>query len=142
MLQNLAAEIINCYERARQAREKADRAINREFKAEFLAAEGRWLALALSYERQHQLSRTIAEFDRRRKAGAITLTLREQGLAFDPDDIARLDIAYHAVLHQLNLSDRADGLTLVIAKRIVDLAAQGERDSERLIAATVEALSK
>jgi hypothetical protein len=35
-----------------------------------------------------------------------------------------------------------DGVTLVIAKRIVDLAAQGERDPERLIAATVEALSK
>ena len=48
MLQNLAAEIINCYERARQAREKAQRAINDEFRAEFLAEEGRWLALALS----------------------------------------------------------------------------------------------
>jgi len=87
MLQNLAAEIINCYERARQAREKAERAINDEFKDEFLAAEGRWLALALSYERQHQLSRTIAELDRRRKAGTIVLTLREQGLSFDPDDV-------------------------------------------------------
>ena len=40
MLQNLAAEIINCYEHARLAHEKADRAINEEFKADFLAAEG------------------------------------------------------------------------------------------------------
>lgn len=48
MLQNLAAEIINCYERARQAREKAERATSLEFRAEFYAAEGRWLALALS----------------------------------------------------------------------------------------------
>jgi hypothetical protein len=142
MLQNLAAEIINCYERAQQAREKAERATNDSFKADFLAAEGRWLALALSYERQHQLSRTVAEFDRRRKVSSIALTLREQGLALDPDEVARLDIAYHAVLHHFRLSDRTDGVTLVIAKRIVDLAAQGERDPERLIAATAESLSK
>jgi hypothetical protein len=108
---------------------------------EFLAAEGRWLALAYSYEAQHRFSRRIAEFDRRSKAGAITLTLREQGISFDLDDVARLNIAYHAVLHQLGLSDRKDGITLVVAKRIVDLAAQGERDPERLVAATLEALS-
>ena len=39
MRQNLAAEIINCYERARQARQKAEVAINEEFKTDFLAAE-------------------------------------------------------------------------------------------------------
>ena len=85
---NLAAEIIFCYERARLAREKAEAAINDDFRAEFLAAEGRWLALALSYERQHQLSRTIDEFERRRKEGAITRLLREHRRTFDPDDIA------------------------------------------------------
>jgi hypothetical protein len=142
MLQNLAAEIINCYERARQAHEKAERAINEDFKAEFLAAEGRWLALAVSYERQHQLSRTLDEFDRRRKAGAITRMLREQRHVFDPDDIAKLDIAYHAALHQLGLADREDGATLMVAKRILDLAIMGERDPERLTAATVESLTK
>jgi len=138
MLQNLAAEIINCYQRARQAREKADRAINDDFKADFLAAEGRWLALAHSYELQHRLSRTVAEFDRRRKAGSITRMLREQGVAFDPDDVARLTIAYDAVLHQLGLVDREDGTTLMVAKRIVDLASLGERDPERLVATTLE----
>jgi hypothetical protein len=142
MLQNLAAEIINCYERARQAREKADRAINNEFKVEFLAAEGRWLALAHSYERQHQLSRTVREFDRRRNAGAITRMLWERRHAFDPDEIARLDIAYHAALNQLGIADREDGATLLVAKRIIDLASEGERDPERLTAATVAAMSK
>jgi hypothetical protein len=142
MLQNVAAEIITCYERARLAREKSERAINKESKAEFLAAEDHWLGLALSYERQHALSRTVAEFDRRRKAGAITRTLREQGLAFDPDDLTRLDIAFHAVLHRFGLVDVEDRATLMVAKRIVDLAAQGELDPERLTAATVETLSK
>jgi hypothetical protein len=76
MLQNLAEKIINCYERARQAREKAERAINDEFRADFLAAERRWLALADSYDLQRRLSRTVAE-DRRRKAGPIARTLEE-----------------------------------------------------------------
>jgi hypothetical protein len=142
MLQNLAADIINCYERARQAREKADRAINNDFKADFLAAEDRWLALARSYELQHRLSRTAAELDRRRKAGPINRMLREQGVVFDPADVTRLTIVYHAVLHQLGLVDREDGATLMVAKRIVDLATLGERDPERLTAATVETLSR
>jgi hypothetical protein len=124
MLQNLAAEIIHCYERARQAREKAERAINDDFKAEFLSAEARWLALANSYEGQHRLSRTITEFDRHRKAGAIARMLRENVGTFDPDAITRLDIAYHAVLHQLGLVEREDGATLMVAKRIIDLGSR------------------
>ena len=142
MLQNLAAEIINCYERARHACEKAERAINDNCKADFLAAEGRWLALAYSYEQQHRLSRTVAKFDRRRKAVAITRMVREQGVAFNSDDLTRLTIAYHAVLHQLGLVDHEDAATLLVAERIVEVASEGERDPERLTAVTLQALSK
>jgi hypothetical protein len=53
-----------------------------------------------------------------------------------------LDISYHAVLHQLRLADREDGATLMVARRIIDLAIQGERDPERLTAATVEELAR
>ena len=49
---------------------------------------------------------------------------------------------YHAVLHQLGLSAVEDGATLMVAKRIVELAARGERDPERLTAATLEAISR
>jgi hypothetical protein len=142
LLQTLAAEVIRCHERARQARQRAERAINDQLKSDLLAAEGRWLALALSYERQHQLSRTVADFDEHRKAGAITLTLRERRMALGFYDVTRLTVAYHAVLDQLGLSEREDAATLMVAKRIVDLVAQGERDPERLTAATVEALAK
>jgi hypothetical protein len=142
MLQNLAAEIIKCYERARLAREKSERAINDAFRADFLAAESRWLALAHSYERQHQLSRSVAELARRRNAGAIPRMLQEQRRVFDPDDISKLTIAYHAVLDQLKLADVEDGATLLVAKLIIDLAVDGERDPERLTAATLEALAK
>jgi hypothetical protein len=138
LLQTLAAEVIRCHERARQARQRAEQAINDQLKADLLAAEGRWLALALSYERQHQLSRT----DEHRKAGAITLTLRERRMALGLYDVTRLTVAYHAVLDQLGLSEREDAATLRVAKQIVDIVAQGERDPERLTAATVEALTK
>ena len=66
--------------------------------------------------------------------------LREQGAAFGPVDVTRLTIAYHAVLHQLGLVDHENGATLIVAKRIVDLASQGERDPERLVATTLEIL--
>ena len=138
LLQTLAAEVIRCHERARQARQRAEQAINDQLKADLLAAEGRWLALALSYERQHQLSRT----DENQKAGAITLTLRERRMALGLYDVTRLTVAYHAVLDQLGLSEREDAATLRVAKQIVDIVAQGERDPERLTAATVEALTK
>jgi hypothetical protein len=91
---------------SRAAREKAEVAINEEFKADFLAAEGRWLSLACSYKGQHRVSRTIAEFDRRPRVGAINRMLQEHGGVFKPDDITRLMVAYGAVLHQLGLADR------------------------------------
>jgi hypothetical protein len=142
VLQNLPAEIVYCYERARQAREKAECAATEALRTDFLAVANGWLLLAHSYEHQHRLSRTVSEFERRRNVGAITRMLREQGGVFDPDEIAKLTIAYHAVLDELGLADRENGATLVVAKRIIHLAAQGERDPERLTAATLEALSR
>jgi hypothetical protein len=140
MLQNLAAETINRYERARRAREKAEHATNDGFRADFLAAERRWLALGSSYDLRS--SPTVAGFDSCGGAGVATPSLLEQGIAFDPDDVTRLTTAYHAALYQLGLVDYEDGVTLLIAKLIVDLAARGERDPERLIAATIESLAR
>jgi hypothetical protein len=121
MLQNVAAEIIACYERARLACEKSEHAIDKEFKAELPAAEDNWLALTLGYARPHAPWRTVAAFDRRGKAGAITRMLRMQGPG----------AALRTRTGQLRWSPSG----------IVDFAAQGELDPERLTAATVEALS-
>jgi hypothetical protein len=142
MAQNLAAEISHCYERARQARETAERAINAKLKAESHAAENRWLAFAHSYEQEHSRSPTLAGIDSGRNPGAVTRMLWLRGRVFEPEVTTKLTIAYHAVLHQLGLVDREDGATLMVAKLIIDLVAQGERDTERLAAATVEALTR
>ena len=63
------------------------------------------------------------------------------GDAFDPADVAKLAVAYDLVLHQLDLADRQDAITLMIAERVIGLATQGEHDPERLMARTIEALT-
>ncbi len=137
MLPNVEAEITNCYDQARQARKKAEIAMSEEFRAEFLATEQRWLALAYGYQQQQ----TFVGVDSRREIAQITRLLRAEAGAFDPSDLATLTAAYEAVLHQLNLADRQDGITLMIAKKIIRLASQGEHDPERLMAKTIDVLT-
>ena len=48
-----------------------------------------------------------------------------------------MDFAYHAALDQLGLADQEVGMTLMIARRIIDLAAKGEREPKRIAAAAV-----
>jgi hypothetical protein len=140
MAQNLATEAIKCYERARLARERAGSTTDK-FKADFVAAERRWLILAETYEHLHRLS-SMAGFDRLRKAGAITRTLLEQGVALDPDDVTKLEVAYYAVIRHVGLVQHEEVATRLLARRIVQLASEGQRDPERLMAAAIKALSK
>jgi hypothetical protein len=60
--------------------------------------------------------------------------------AFGPEDIAIIATAYHAVLAELDLSDQEDAITLLIARRIIGLASEGERDADRLRAATLASI--
>ena len=52
--------------------------------------------------------------------------------AFDPDEITRMTAAYEDALRVLGLTDRQDQLTELVAKKIIEIARQGERDSTRL----------
>jgi len=52
--------------------------------------------------------------------------------AFDPDDIKVLVTAFEGALQKLQLVDRKDPSTTLVAKRIIALAQQGERDPIRL----------
>jgi hypothetical protein len=76
----------------------------------------------------------MGEFKRQ---SLVTHRAREPRGAFGPEDIAILSAAYHAVLSELDLSDQEDAITLLIARRIIGLAAEGERDPDRLRAATL-----
>jgi len=54
--------------------------------------------------------------------------------AFDPDKTALLR---KGTLRALNLSDRADPITTLVAKKIIELASHGERDASRLHQAVI-----
>jgi hypothetical protein len=142
MLQHVSAEIMYCYERARRAREKADAATTADAKSTFLAAEAGWLGLARSYELQQRLSRFVNEVTANTATIPIVRMARERGCAFDPEVVAILSSAFRAVVAKLGLLNNDDAVALRAAQRIIDLAAQGERDPDRLEAATLAWMTK
>jgi len=61
--------------------------------------------------------------------------------SFSPEDNERLATVYEEALRALHLTNRADPLTTIIARRIIDAAKTGERDPARLCALAIEDLS-
>ena len=57
-------------------------------------------------------------------------TIREQGVAFDPESVELIADAYRAACQILGLLD--DGMRQLLALRIIDAAANGERDPDKL----------
>ena len=62
----------------------------------------------------------------------ISASDEHQQEAFGPDAVAVLAVALEDALHQLRLVDRNDPAVTMVAKRIIELARQGERDPIRL----------
>jgi hypothetical protein len=84
----------------------------------------------------------MLQFNYRKTPGAVAALIREQGASFEPEAIAAMTAAYHAILEELRLSDREDAATLMVAKRVIEVAALGERDPQRLVDATLELLCR
>jgi hypothetical protein len=61
--------------------------------------------------------------------------------AFGPDEIAVLVAAFEDTLRALSLVNRADPATEIVAKKIIELAKQGERDPIRLRERVIEGVS-
>ena len=66
----------------------------------------------------------------------------ENDHAFGPEDVANLTGAFEAALTRLGLVDRGDPLTTAVAKAIIELAKEGERDPERLRDGALGSLGK
>jgi hypothetical protein len=49
-------------------------------------------------------------------------------------------MSYRAVLADLGLSDKEDAVTLLVARRIIELASEGELDLDGLRSATLAAV--
>jgi len=62
--------------------------------------------------------------------------------AFGPDEIRVLNSAFDDALLKLGLADRADPVVEVVARKIIELAQQGERDPTRLSERAIQALSR
>jgi PAS domain-containing protein len=89
MLQSLSDKVQLCYERAAEAKERAEETSDLEAKADFLAMEQRWLLLARSY----QFSESLDDFTRWSSSRHFDLVARPSDSAgaaakrFDPADV-------------------------------------------------------
>ena len=55
-----------------------------------------------------------------------------QEASFSPEDIARMVSAYEAALQLLRLTDRNDPVTVMVAKKIIEVTRSGESDPPRI----------
>jgi hypothetical protein len=69
---------------------------------------------------------------------SIRVPLESEQEIFGPDTIAVLATALQDALHHLRLLDRNDPAVNKVAKRIIELARQGERDPIRLRERAIE----
>ena len=67
--------------------------------------------------------------------------LLEHDHAFTPDEVKVLTDAFEDTLRALKLVDREDPMTTVVAKMIIELAKEGERDPARLRNLAVKTLT-
>jgi hypothetical protein len=63
-----------------------------------------------------------------------------QNSAFGPEAISVMAAAFEGALTELKLTDRADPLTEIVAKKIIEVAQQGERDPVRMRQSVLSAL--
>ena len=61
---------------------------------------------------------------------------------FDPEQIATIKSAFEGALKALDLADRSDPLTEIVAKAIIELAMAGETDPDVLRDKALAALSR
>ena len=68
--------------------------------------------------------------------------LKQNQHAFAPEEIKIIVTAFEDTLRELRLLDREDPATILVAKRIMTLVQQGERDPIRLRQGAVQGLSR
>lgn len=70
----------------------------------------------------------------RKKARVMPITPFLKGQVFEPEITRAMGIAFENASKILKLVDRSNPLTELVAAKIIELAAMGERDPERLCA--------
>ena len=134
MLQKLGDHIANCLARAAEAERRAAEAPNEATRIDNEQMAKAWRHLASSYQFVENLERFLLDSEEAKSArppdppmetGDPIFPLR--GATFDPKTIALLTAAYDKAIEGQPASVRE-----VIARRIIELACEGERDVDKL----------
>ena len=65
-----------------------------------------------------------------------------RGGVFEPKQIEDMTAAFESVCRSLQLADRADPFTEIVARKVIEIAGTGERDPERLHDLVLTALNE
>jgi hypothetical protein len=63
-----------------------------------------------------------------------------QEAAFDPEDITAITAAHEMALKRLGVNDRKSAMAFLIAKTVIQIAKDGERDPKRLSERVIRSL--
>jgi PAS domain S-box-containing protein len=152
MLQNLSDQVRLCYERAAEAKERADMMRDLEAKADFLNMERRWLLLARSYEFGERLDDFTRENMRQAEcARAITAVSQRQTpiniliVDAEPKNLAVLEAILDDPGYRLSRAESAEQALLALladefALAILDIRMPGMTGLE--LAQTIKARTK
>jgi hypothetical protein len=55
-----------------------------------------------------------------------------EGVVLSPEEVTAIVAGYEAALQQLKVPDRKAPMALLVAKTVIQIASEGERDPERL----------
>jgi len=133
MLVRLSQCIAYCLERARSCREKACCAADLTSQRDFSDLEDRWLGLAASYEFCERMASSANDLDAYRRNVRAILN-RVEGVRYirNAHAIACMTLAYNEIMNAASLTGAEMPESMTVARLIVDLAIQGERDPDRL----------
>jgi hypothetical protein len=65
-----------------------------------------------------------------------------QEVVFDPEDIKALTAAHETTLERLQIADRKSAMAFLIAKAVIEVAKDGERDPHRVSERVIRVLRK
>jgi hypothetical protein len=75
-----------------------------------------------------------------REVAAMPIDRIVKEAAFDPEEVQAIIAAYETALARLGLKDRSDPVAEMVARKIVEIARDGERDPQRLSDLVVKSL--
>ena len=135
MLQNLGDYIANCLVRAAHAEQRAAEASSEDMRIDNERMAKSWRHLARSYQFIESLERFLLDSDKARSARPPEAPIEAEiiplfpppGAKFDPEAVAMLSAAF-----QRAIEGQSPAVYEIIARHIIELASQGERDPDKL----------